>query len=221
MKIFKDFIENKKIIIIGPASYLKQNPIADKIDEFDTIIRVNSSIDLVEKIPHIVGEKTDIVHATVAVDPSTNTNHRKIDFWIKKEIKHLRISPPGIKPSWLANIRTFEELNRNRLDYSIVNPHKYMNYVKECRNTIPNTGFTAILDCLEYNPEQVHISGITFFKGGYMSEYGISSISEKQVRELFSRVQNHDIDEQINFFRKIYKERKITCDNFIKESLGL
>lgn len=221
MKMFKDFIENKKIIIVGPASYLKQNPIADKIDQFDTIIRVNSSIDLVEKIPHIVGEKTDIVHATVAVDHLTNTNHRKVEFWIKKQIKHLRISPPGIRASWLANIRTFEALNRNRLDYSIVDGHKYMNYIKECKNSIPNTGFTAILDCLEYNPEQVHISGITFFKGGYMSEYGVSTISEKQVRELFSRVQNHDIDKQIDFFRKIYKERKITCDNFIKESLSL
>lgn len=221
MKQFEDFITDKKIIIIGPASYLKENPIANKIQDFDTVIRVNSSIDLTEKIPHVVGDRTDIVHATVAVDPSTNTNHRKLDFWIKKKIKHLRISPPAIRHSWENNIRVFEMLNKDKLNYSIVDNQKYLKFMKQCEGTVPNTGFTALLDALEYNPKQVHLSGITFFKGGYLPEYGVTTISEKDVRELFSKVTNHDIDRQIDFFRKVYKDNRITCDDYIIEALKL
>lgn len=218
---FEEFIKNKKVLIVGPASYLKKNPIIDIIDTFDTVIRVNSSIDLTSKIPDIVGVKTDVVFTTADIDISTNTNHRKIDLWIEKKVKHVRICPPAIKQYYSQNINSFKRENNKQIQFSITDSENYLEFMKKCENTIPNTGFAAILDCLKYSPKLIHVSGITFFKGGYMKEYDITTKTEKEVRKLFEKHRNHDIDKQVEYFKKIYKQNNLQCDEFIKEVLGL
>jgi hypothetical protein len=220
---FSRLITGKKVIVIGPANYLKDNKISDKIDYFDTVIRVNSSIDISEKIPEIVGNRTDVVYTTCDIDHSNNTNNRKIDLWIKNKVRHVRISPPAINLSFKSNILSFIRENNERLNYSIIEVEKYRNHMRGCSDTIPNTGFEAILDCLDHSPSELHISGITFFKGGYLDEYEGKVKTEQEVGEFFKRVNSHhNIDKQIKFFKEIfYNYKNITCDAYIVEVLGL
>tara|TARA_R110001592_G_scaffold358474_1_gene663479 strand:+ start:2111 stop:2776 length:666 start_codon:yes stop_codon:yes gene_type:complete len=219
---FEEYIKNKKVLIIGPASYLRDDPIIDAIDSFDTIIRVNSSIDLTLKIPDIVGSRTDIVFTTADIDVCTNTNHRKINMWVDKGVKHVRICPPAIRHYYSQNIKSFERENNKQLEFSVTDRKNYLEFVKKCEDTIPNTGLAAILDCLKYSPKIIHVSGITFFKGGYMKEYGVTTTTEKEVRKFFEKQGNHDIDKQIEYFKKIFADNKhLSCDDYIMEALEL
>lgn len=220
---FSNLIKGKKVIVIGPANYLKEYKISDKIDYFDTVIRVNSSIDISEKIPEIVGNRTDVVYTTCDIDASNNTNNRKIDLWIKNKVKHVRISPPAITSSFQRNINSFVRENRERLNYSIIEVENYRNHMKGCSNTIPNSGFGAILDCLDHNPAELHISGITFFKGGYLDEYEGIVKTEQEVKSFYKRVSSHhNIEKQIEYFKKTFSlNNNLTCDKHIEEVLGL
>jgi hypothetical protein len=223
MKNYKDFINNKKVLIVGPASYLKEYPILDEMIKYDTVIRVNSSIDLATKIPEIVGNRTDVVFTTCDIDRASGTNHRKVKSWIDNKVKHVRISPPAINSSFSRNIESFKRENKERIPFSIVSASKYNDQIKLCKDSIPNTGFSAILDCLTFEPKKIHISGITFFKGGYMPEYDVATKTEKEVRDFFTRVNSHhNIDKQIQAFKKIIKENNlITCDEYILGVMGL
>jgi hypothetical protein len=221
--VFEDLIKDRSVLLIGPASYLLDTPIAEKTLNYDTVIRVNSGVDLVEKIPEYVGKRTDVLFTTCDRDPSNDTNNRKVDSWIKNNVGHVRISPPGIRQHFQSNIEMFIRENRDRLNFSIIDKQQYIDQISLCGDSIPNTGFSAIMDCLFHNPKKIHISGITFFKGGYLKDYEGRAKTEQEVRSFFSRVSSHhNIDKQIIAFKKIFASNEnLSCDSYIMEVLGL
>lgn len=220
---FENYVKNKSVLLIGPASYLLDFPIAEKILDYDTVVRINSGVDLVEKIPQFVGRRTDILFTTYDRDNSNGTNNRKIGKWINNNVRHVRITPAGINRHFKSNIEMFKRENNNRLDFSIIDEKQYNNQISLCEGSIPNTGFSAIMDCLFHNPKKIHISGITFFKGGYLKDYEGRAKTEQEVRSFFSRVSSHhNIDNQIVAFKKIFASNEnLSCDSYIMEALGL
>ena len=56
-----ELINNKNIVICGPAPYLNQKKYGKKIDDFDVIIRFNKGHQLTKK-PEIFGSRTDILY---------------------------------------------------------------------------------------------------------------------------------------------------------------
>ena len=221
--MFEDYIKNKNVLLIGPASYLIDFPIVEKVLDYDTVVRINSGVDLVEKIPEFVGKRTDILCTTCDRDPGNGTDNRKIEKWIKNNVGHVRISPAGINQHFKRNIEMFKRENNNRLDFSVIDEKQYVDQISLCEGTIPNTGFSAIMDCLFHNPKKIHISGITFFKGGYLKEYEGRAKTEQEVRSFFSRVSSHhNIDNQIVAFKKIFASNEnLSCDSYIMEALCL
>ena len=85
--------------------------------------------------------------------------------------------------------------------------------------TRPNTGVLAILDLLSAEIKQLYITGITFFKGGYIKEY--RNYSEASVLKRMSEHGNHQQEPQIDFMKKILlDDNRVVIDKSLKEVLG-
>ena len=163
---FKQFIEGKKILLLGPAPHiLEYGKIADH-EEYDTVVKLNKMVENLN-----LDTNNDILYHCLDVNPSIGDELYSIDKWISKDVRHLRISPPPIKQYYKNNINRFLFLNKNRINYSIMKAESYNELIQMCGNSIPNTGTTAIYDIMHHNPKVLSIRGITFFKGGYADTY--------------------------------------------------
>lgn len=226
-----ELINNKRVVIVGPAPYLNEMKIGKLIDNYDIIIRFNKGHNLI-KNPDIFGSRTDILYHCVC---QKKENGGKITNEIYNNVKLIYFCYPILKKQDNStfingNIHQFKYINKFKNKSQIINKNYYLNLEKEigCR---PNTGIISILDILDnYNPKELYITGFTFFKDGYSNLYR-NTIDGKKITEKNSN--KHVLQRMMkanykgrhnqwlifNYFRKRIKNyiNKIKLDNILLE----
>jgi len=222
---FAQFIKDKKVLLIGPAPYLMDGSILKKIAQYDTIVRLNRSVEMLEQLGRYTGTKIDILYHNIHISPEQGSFDYSLESWKRNGVKHVRIPYPPLpsSPNYIKNINIFQSKNANNiLDSSIVEINLFNKIRKGCNNTSPNTGTIAIIDILENKPEVLHISGITFQKGKkiYMDGYRDVVNSEELVRKQNAIYRNHSIDCQLQFLKKeLKKYDNVIYDKEVKSVL--
>ena len=220
---FKDLVNNKKVLIIGPAPYLYNKSVIKKMHNFDTIVRLNRSIEIIDENSKYVGEKTDILYHNVEIAPHHGSDDYSLEEWKKKGVKHVRICYPPVKNYYIHNINKFVSKNTPEvIESSVVNTDVYSDIFRGCKNTSPNSGTIAIIDLLSYDPENLHISGLTFLRGKkvYVDGYRDVTNGEELIRKQNSIYKNHSIDYQIEFLKEeLNKYENVSFDNEVYEAL--
>lgn len=218
---FKKLIENKHVLILGPADYLYSS--RDNLDlmNFEVIVKINRMPEM-DTSNIFKNDRCDILYHSLSIHPPTGDLQYDQNIWIRKKIKHIRAAyPPVGHKKWYAdNINKFLRTKDDRIEFSIVQPEDYLNFEKQCNNTSPNSGTIAILDILLNNPKTVTVKGITMFCGGYNKNYKDKFITEKDCYTLHSTVKNHSIYHQSVLLKKIFLENnKINADEEMIECL--
>ena len=180
-KDIRNLIENKRVCIVGPANYLNNLNLGDKIDNYDTIVRFNKGYNLT-KNPSVFGSRTDILYHCVC---QLADNGGQITAEMVKQYQII-FSYPILTTSDNSSFN-----NGNTNEYSklptfiskknIVDKEKYLEWENDigCR---PNTGIIAVLDILNMKPKELYITGFTLFKDGYSKLYR-DKIDNKVVTE--------------------------------------
>lgn len=219
---FEQLVTDKKVLIIGPAPYLVNKSILHKIDKYDTIVRLNRSVEMLEELSIYTGNKIDVLYHCIDINPEQGNHEYSVKSWKQKGVKHVRIPYPPVTQYYLNNIKIYDRNNAGILESSIVNPNTYIKIFQGCNNTSPNTGTIAVLDILENKPKALHISGLTFLKGKkiYMDGYRDRTNSEDLIRKQNAIHKNHSIDFQVDFLKKeLKKYDNITYDEEVEEIL--
>ena len=180
---FHKMINNKRVVICGPAPYLNNMKNGKNIDNYDTVVRVNRGHNLT-KNPQIFGNRTDILYHCLS---ENKENGGKITNDMYNHFKLIVSAFPRLSPKDrtsfpkgnIQQFRNFKQKFKNKL--SVIGKHFYLNLEKKigCR---PNTGIIAILHILRHNPKELYLTGFTFFKDGYSSLYR-NSIDGKKITE--------------------------------------
>jgi hypothetical protein len=165
---FKKLIENKRVVIVGPADYVDKH---DIINHYDVIIRINKGTNM-EKTKKC-GSRTDILYHAV------NMNKENGGPLPIRENLHIRFAYPpfGVKEnSSFCGTGTWKDYKRVQKwyptlkNFSIVPKSKYLNFEIQC-DSRPNTGVVAILDILSYDIKELYITGFTLFQTNYCNSY--------------------------------------------------
>lgn len=209
-----NIVEGKKIILVGPASYLRGSQKGSFIDNFDLVIRLNDSYKIKESDSLDLGKRTDILYHCLwgPIFPSNVA-------LLKQKVKFIKSSYPSIPP-FRTDIDKFIRVNQERIKFESYDVKVYKKLENMCESR-PNTGTCAIYDLLKMNPKQMHISGITMFRGGYIDGYRKKYMlsSRKEAISLNNKHGNHNIEKQIKVLRNILNNKIITMDDFVKQSV--
>ena len=235
----RNFFKGKRVAIIAPSPSVRQNPNGNEIDKYDIIVRINRNWKYSSDLNKYVGTRTDVVYNCIEPDPECGGT---IDFdYVKSNLKYIAISIPIIhnqnhrddifhNNNMINKYRQFVNNNNNRVNYYIINKNLYNMYDNILKSR-PNTGFMAILDILSYDIKELYIKGFTFFKDGYLSNYRNTVFGKKTCEEssgaavtaAIRHYRNHDIEKQIDLFKKIYNNKRsiITIDGAMKRILNI
>ena len=202
---YSNFLNNKKVIIVGPAEHVNNGKF---IDSFDVVIRVNKGHNMI-KDKSKYGSRTDILYHCVSEaeeDGGKIPEDRNIKF-IKFTFPKNNIYGGGKK---LNNIKI-------KKNYEIVDQNKYLNFEKKIK-TMPNAGTTAIWDILNYDIKSLHITGFTLFQSDYSKlyrgkTYGQSTNTGEAALSAMKRSGNHDQKNIARYYLdNVITDKRVTYD---------
>lgn len=244
---YKNFIENKKIAIVGPASYLEGKNMGTEIDSHDIVIRLNLGQSLtVNKEDY--GEKTDVIYMNQFLkkelglelssfvtdkvkflcfqsfylkDMPCNFCGQKIDsgeVYIDRHSYIITQQGASYRYAYHWNCSVYTDYNVSSIKIVNIESTPLLKFIGE----LPSILSCAVYNLLALNPSSISIYGCDFYdniKG--KKELKITDIYSSKHKTMEPLNQFHkDLNLlQSNGFKKLYKkyQNKITLDEIMKK----
>tara|TARA_Y100000389_G_C17458976_1_gene520240 strand:+ start:336 stop:2012 length:1677 start_codon:yes stop_codon:yes gene_type:complete len=166
---YNNYLNNKNVVLVGPASSIINTNSGDIINSFDIIVRLNKSLPLSTKMMKDIGNRTDILYNSLNRYDHPGENILNEQFFINNKLKFLCSSYPNITP-FSHDIKDYLNNSRAKLPFRIVSEKSYHN-IKNSIKTRPNTGIMTILDLLQSPIKTLYITGLNFYKTDYYKTY--------------------------------------------------
>jgi hypothetical protein len=210
---YSDLLNNKKVVIVGPASYLIGMNQGCVIDSYDIIVRINKGYNISKEMEKDIGSRTDVLYSSMLDADKCGIN---MPF---EELKD--------KIQWLCAAYPVEKHKKNIVKVKkkwgkLNNFHVFdRNIFERCREKMkfPNAGTVAIIDLLRYNIKKLFVIGFTFYqisdnKGMYYYP-GYHKYSNKMP----TKTSKHSPYDQFKYVKEeIYKKNnKFFCDDVLEE----
>lgn len=212
-------IKGKKVLLLGPASYLYDGTFSEDLSNYDVVVKLNRMVET-DICKNFNNDRCDVLYHCINFDSSIGENPIDFNALRDTEVSTLRIPYPPVKAWYIKNITQYNHMNaQHSFPTTIVDNEVYLSLVKMCQQSSPNTGTIAMYDLFLHEPSSLTIRGITMFSGGYNKNYRSKIVTEQEVRELNARVKNHDIEKQKSFLRKFLNLDGIIIDNNLRESV--
>ena len=191
----KSFVENKRVALIGPASYLININQGDHIDKHDVVIRFNSGIIKNQKYAGNVGTRTDI----------WIYNFKNLEILDKiTEFPKFIFCP---YPKMMIDSYHIDKKIPCDCNIEFIEPHFY-EQLKQVMKFEPNTALLSILILLRQGIQSLYLSGISFLYDGYYDKE--NNVSESKA--LVLNQQNRT--DCIQILKKVYNaNERLLLDN--------
>ena len=159
--LFKKFVENKTVAIVGPAKSIIGTGKGKTIDKFDIVIRLNKALPLPMNISKDIGTKTTIIYNSLNVSDYPGQNILDTNLYKQYGVQFVCCSYPynGV---FVNDINNY--INRYQFDipFRCIEHGKYYAFENKIK-TRPYTGTSAIMDILSYKVKALYITGIDFY----------------------------------------------------------
>lgn len=189
---YQSFLKDKRVAIVGPASYLKFLSMGDKIDSYDLVVRINRGMEIINQNSVHLGTKSNILYNCLVPSPD-NGGTVDIDFYKKRGIEWICTIPESnLKGQCdsnnihhLANPNDIKMIKDN-FNFHMMDKSLYgkLNNQVQCR---ANTGFAAIFDLLAHGVSELFVTGYSFYLDSFFNGYkkGCHRSEEQFSKECF------------------------------------
>jgi len=238
---YKDYIANKKIIVVGPGPFLSGKGLGVFVDSFDIVVRINLGSGLCKNFSNDFGKRTDVIYVNQLIrkefglELPTSIPNGKSNFYCVQSFVTDNEKCSICKEAICGEC--YVEEKQSNLRYShwscvaytdyrlipekviILNSTSLKNYVKE----LPLIGLSAIIHLLSFKPKSIHVTGFDFYdalkhnKGNipitelYAPQYNVLEPVSIETKDMKNN--------QLKTFKKICNKNKdiITLDDKLQK----
>lgn len=202
-KNYFDYLKDKNVVLVGPASYLLGQGKGQEIDSYDVVVRMNHIFDIIEQYPEDLGRKTDVLY---------------LNFGKTRNLKSQDFS--NLKRNSVKYIVSKSNFAR-RIDgsFCFVSATYINNILRKKINKMPNMGLISIIHLLTSSLKTLTIMGCDFYQTGYFPGYlGIDK--EKSIKATATE-KVHEISSQVEYLAGIWEvESRLIVDDVLKNILN-
>lgn len=199
--------DNKKIIVIGPASCSLTYMAGEEIDKFDIIVRINKSPLTIKGNEHLLGSRTDVLYHCCDEDHITGGGPLDIELIRRQRTRFVVYTYADNKVAY----NYYKAVLRHPdINFVRVRANFYKTLKSRYNSKMPTTGLQALNHILNSNFRELHITGFTFFKTPYANGYRDEYRSAEQASHLASSQGNHDPDDELRLFKELYCHVKLS-----------
>jgi hypothetical protein len=216
-------IENKRVVLIGPAQYLVNSGLGSVINDFDTVCRTNYMAP--GKFTADYGNRTDIMFYNCSTASLGQMKQHLLDnpsFAKKMKLvvcPTIKVLGPEKWKEWSDDyvspvVANFRSINVYNNDFYWVGVRNYKCLFELIGCNEPNSGIVALSMILEHNPKEFFVTGFTFYanKNSYFNGYATKAPNWKGRS-------GHPQPAQIEFFRKHVLAQGVKIDSYLNKLL--
>lgn len=212
MQAVIDIIQNKEIVIVGPACHVQNQK--NTIDQFDVVVRPNLCYPVPKKIQPHFGSRTDIAFAFAGVA----TNYLKTNSVLPNLVL---VDPYRECPNKTLTLEWCKQKNINAFpwDWTFVTKNNPYNDIWKQINKFPTTGIHLINCMLNAEPKSITLIGYSFGITPHHARY--PSVESKKCQnykleewQAESRWHNFLLD--LLLVKHFYQTNQIQVDDFLK-----
>jgi hypothetical protein len=221
-----ELIENKTVVLVGPAQYLMNKNLGNIINQFDVVCRVNYMAP--SEFINDYGDRTDIMFyncATSSLEQMKQHFQEYPDFSKKLKLTVcpvVKVLGPENWTEWddefiAPVVKNFNDINIYNGDFHWVGMRNYKYLFNLIKCVEPNSGVLAMPIILEHNPKEFFVTGFTFYRNkndSYFEGYATKA-------QDWRGVSGHPQESQINFFQKFIGQHNIQIDSYLNNLLKL
>ena len=216
------YLKGKRVVLVGPAPSVIDSAQAALIDSYDVVVRLNKALPIPKDLQKDIGTRCDILYN--CMNPSDDCGGTiNINTLNKYGVKFLVGAYPPVDSVGTTKLRiktdnlSFYNKNRNNWrSFCYTDKTHFLSLWKLMR--LPNTGTMAILDLLRFDIKELYITGITFFKVGYIRSY--RDYDEKGIMNHLKKFNLHNPNKQLDYAcGRLLKEPRVTMDNTLTSIL--
>jgi len=223
-------VKGKKIAYVCPSPHLKGKKMGKLIDSYDLVVRINQSYHMPEEDWEDYGSRTDILMNCLNIN-KIDALRDGLDF--ARSLKY--IICPMVSMWDIGRVNNF--LDEVGTPWHNVCDGYLFKVFKEVGTTC-NSGLMGIITLLNYDIEELFVSGMTFFNmntfgkvyydnyhdeaAKYEAWFDVTFDKEPSMQNL--RMDIHHQFPQIQYFNKIilkYKDTILKLDDYLKENFNL
>jgi len=218
-------IENKRVVLVGPAQYLIGKNMGDIINGFDIVCRVNYLSPC--EFTSDYGNRTDIMFYNYSTASLEQMKQHFKDYPEYSKNLKLAVCPvvkvlgPENWKEWGLDfispvIANNNSINIHNHDFHWIGMENYRYLFDLIACQEPNTGMLAISIILEHNPKEVLFTGFTFYENKndtYFPGYATRAPD-------WSGVTGHPQSLQKKYFKEKVLPRGIKIDSYLNNLLN-
>lgn len=230
-------VNNKKVVLVGPAPYLQGKGMGKLIDSYDIVVRPNNFI-IPEKLQNDYGSRTDIMFHNYGTSSMLELREQIDDF--PEEYKALKmLCCSAIKSmhsekdylSWpddyeSAVLENMKSVNKHNLPCYWIGVRDYKKLYKAVKAEL-NTGLASLMILMHYPVSRLFLLGFDFYKGigrkrtNLEDVYCANFVSEQTKKRCFSNKNFRAHGEkaglrQKKYFKTIMNKPPLVVDEYIR-----
>lgn len=168
MKFPKEYFLGKRVMLIGPAITVEEDLAAFDVSEFDIIVRMNRWSQTAANIR----TRTEVLYHNLTVEGLRAAGNLCLDQLEQQGTKYVVYPHADPKIASRRLTRTRQWLQRNQSAQLVIpDLRSYTKLRDDLEGNLPTTGAVAISSILDSQPEELCITGFTFFTTGYDARY--------------------------------------------------
>jgi len=219
-KKLSNYLDGKRVVIVGPAACIVDSEQAELINSYDVVVRLNKALPIPSELKKDVGTRTDILYN--CMNPGEDCGGViSIKTLRQNKVKYLIGAYPPIDKIGSTKLRIKKDIlefwakNRNAFpNFCYTDKGYFLKIWKHMR--LPNTGTIAILDLLRFNIKELYITGITFFKGGYIRTY--RDYDEKGILKHMKKFELHKPSKQLDYAcKQLMADKRVVMDETLEK----
>jgi hypothetical protein len=166
---YEEYMRGKKIIVVGPAGYLRGQNKGGYIDSFDVVVRINHALPVT--FPEDYGNKTNVLYHILSRRNPGEKRKRLIE---QDEVNTWQELDWLVSRHFLNSnrLRRMAPLLYNKVKWTAITYDLYSGICASLKRKRPNTGIVAVTHLLSLPIQSLNIIGFDFYKSQVYEGYG-------------------------------------------------
>ena len=221
---FNEYLKEKSVIVVGPSPHLKGLGRGSEIDSYDIVVRLNKGWKVDNELQEDYGQKTTIRYHCM-MEHESNGGKYEIELMKSNGVEWLASQFPYNLDYFHNDNKKFRDLNKDSINFHVPADILYHLNLHEMMETRANVATSAVFDLVNYDIKNLHLSGISFYRDGWVGDYkkGAENVDSKgnytmDMKDM--QKEGHAQEAQMHLIKLLLEsEEKFTVDEQIKDIL--
>ncbi|RZF61672.1 glycosyltransferase family 29 protein [Sphingobacterium corticibacterium] len=214
----ENWFKGKRVALVGGADSVLKEKLGAYIDGFDVVVRINRGVEVLDKQKDYVGSRTDFLFHLFQEGDLPGDSPVTPKLWEEKNVGVVVFSLNVFRSSYgFFTVKKVVERTKKKFRFAQVVPEHYKANAEVLHPFPPTTGFVAINTIMQCMPEELYLTGITFFKTAHNAAYRSGDLTYYQ--DLFRNNGIHNPELEYRHVKNLYLSYPdvLVPDNTLRE----